>query len=122
MFDPDDMQNFHTTGNYFQGIGAKIRIGKGSMIAAGTGFITANHDLSDIHANVPGKEIILGEACWIGMNAMILPGVCLGPHTVVGAGAVVTHSFPEGHCVLAGNPARKIRELPTEAKTHSAKS
>lgn len=118
VFHPDDMQNFHTTGNYFQGIGAKVRIGKGTMIAAGTGFITANHNLYDIVTSDPGKEIVLGEACWIGMNAVILPGVCLGPHTVVGAGAIVTKSFPEGNCVLAGNPARKIRDLNCKEDTN----
>lgn len=111
VFDPDDMQNFHATGNYFQGIGAKVVIGKGTMIAPGTGFITANHDFSDVHEHQPGKDIILGECCWIGMNAVVLPGVTLGPHTVVGAGAVVTKSFPEGNCVLVGNPARKIKEI-----------
>jgi acetyltransferase-like isoleucine patch superfamily enzyme len=42
------------------------------------------------------------------MNAVILPGVTLGDHTIVGAGSVVTHSFPEGHCTIAGNPAKKI--------------
>lgn len=119
IFDPDDMQNFHSTGNYFQGVGAKIMIGKGSMLAAGSGFITANHDLADIRTHQPGKDILLGEACWVGMNAVLLPGVHLGPHTVVGAGAVVTKSFPEGYCVIAGNPARKIRELPKEQEdTH----
>ena len=45
------------------------------------------------------------------MNAMIMPGVELGPHTVVGAGAVVTKSFPEGHCVIAGNPAKLIKKI-----------
>nr|WP_283244199.1 DapH/DapD/GlmU-related protein [Luoshenia tenuis] len=54
---------------------------------------------------------MLGEKCWIGMNSVVLPGVTLGPHTVVGAGAVVTKSFPEGYCVIAGNPARMIRKL-----------
>lgn len=111
MFHPDDMQNFHTTGNYFQGIGAKVWIGKGSMIAAGTGFITANHDFQDISTSQAGKDISLGENCWVGMNAVILPGVHLGPHTMVGAGSVVTKSFPEGNCVIAGNPAKKIRDL-----------
>lgn len=111
IFDPDDMRNFHTTGNYFQGLGAKVIIGKGSRVAAGTGFITANHDFQDIHTAQAGKDIVLGENCWVGMNAVILPGVHLGPHTMVGAGSVVTKSFPEGNCVIVGNPAKKIRDL-----------
>ena len=45
------------------------------------------------------------------MNSMILPGVTLGSHTVVGAGSVVTKSFPEGYCVIAGNPAKKIKAI-----------
>lgn len=114
IFDPDDMQNFHGAGNYFQGIGAKIVLGKGCMIAPNTGFITANHDFSDVSKSQPGRDIILEENCWVAMNAMILPGVHLGPHTVVGAGAVVTKSFPEGWCVIAGNPAKKIKELPRD--------
>lgn len=42
------------------------------------------------------------------MNSILLPGVCLGNNTIVGAGSVVTKSFPEGNCVIVGNPARKI--------------
>lgn len=45
------------------------------------------------------------------MNAVILPGVILGNNTTVGAGSIVTHSFPNGNCVIAGNPARLIRTL-----------
>lgn len=45
------------------------------------------------------------------MNSVVLPGCHLGPYTIVGAGAVVTKSFPEGHCVIVGNPARIIRHL-----------
>ena len=111
IFNPDDMHIFHTTGNYFQGIGAKVVFGKGCWIAPNTGFITANHDFSDVSKSQAGRDIILGEHSWVAMNAMILPGVHLGPHTVVGAGAVVTKSFPEGWCVIAGNPAKKIKEL-----------
>lgn len=111
VFDPDDMQNFRGVGTYFQGIDGKIVLGKGCFIANGCGFITANHDLHDPAKHQPGKDIVLGEACWIGMNAVILPGVHLGPHTVVGAGSVVTKSFPEGKCVIAGAPARIIKEV-----------
>lgn len=50
------------------------------------------------------------------MNSTVLPGVVLGDHTVVGAGSVVTKSFPEGWQVIAGNPAKVIHKLekPTE--------
>jgi acetyltransferase-like isoleucine patch superfamily enzyme len=40
-----------------------------------------------------------------------MPGVVLGDFTIVGAGAVVTKSFEEGYCVIAGNPAKIIRQL-----------
>ena len=45
------------------------------------------------------------------MNSVILPGVTLGEDMVVGAGSIVTKSFPDGHCIIAGNPAKLIRNL-----------
>ena len=48
------------------------------------------------------------------MNCVLLPGVILGDNTIVGAGSIVTKSFPMGSCVLAGNPARIIRVLNNE--------
>ena len=50
----------------------------------------------------------IGKHCGIGGRAIILPGVSLGDHVFVGAGSVVTKSFPS-HCLIAGNPARMIR-------------
>lgn len=58
-----------------------------------------------------GKDVIIGKKCWIGMNAIILPGVKLGDNTIVGAGSVVTKSFPDGNLVIAGNPAKIINKL-----------
>lgn len=111
-FDFDDLVNFQKNGSYFQAAAdAHIYIGKGTQIAANVGLITANHDLYDLSKAAPGKDIVLGKNCWIGMNSVILPGVTLGDHTIVGAGSVVTKSFPEGNCVIAGNPARKLRDL-----------
>lgn len=109
-FHPDDLNNFQTFGNYYQAIG-KITIGRGCYIAPNVGLITANHDPGDLDKHLAPKPITLGEKCWVGMNSVILPGVTLGPGTVVGAGSVVTKSFPEGHCIIAGNPAKKLRDL-----------
>lgn len=109
-FDWDDLNNFQTVGNYFQAFG-KISIGKGCYIAPNVGLITQNHNLQDLDERIEAQSIILGKSCWLGMNSMILPGVHLGDHTVVGAGSIVTKSFPLGHCVIAGNPARIIKEI-----------
>lgn len=110
-FDVNYIDNFFNMGCYFQAIG-KITIGKRTQIAPNVGIITSNHDLLDIDKHMEPKPVSIGDDCWIGMNSMLLPGVSLGNHTVVGAGSVVTKSFLEGNCVLAGNPARKIKELP----------
>lgn len=112
-FHPDDLNNFQNMGCYFQCYRGEITIGRGTWIAPGVGIITENHDPSNPDVHLPAKNVVIGERCWIGMNAVILPGVVLGDHTTVGAGAVVTRSFSQGHCVIAGNPAKIIRELET---------
>lgn len=108
-FDRDNINIFQKCGNYYQAAEAKIVIGKDAQIANNVGIITTNHDLNDFSVHQEGKPIYIGDECWIGYNAVILPGVVLGPHTAVGAGSVVTKSFPEGNCVIAGNPAKIIR-------------
>lgn len=110
-FDVNDIHIFQTPGCYWQNRDAKIIIGRGCYVAPNVGIITTNHDINDVSKHVPGKDVIIGDKTWIGMNSVILPGVLLGPKTVVGAGSIVTHSFPEGHCVIAGNPAKIIKQL-----------
>jgi acetyltransferase-like isoleucine patch superfamily enzyme len=60
----------------------------------------------------PHKQapIHIGDGCWIGARAIILPGVTLGKRVLVAAGAVVTRDVPDD-CLVAGNPARVVREL-----------
>lgn len=111
-FHPDDIGNLQAPGTYFQNELGRISLGKGCYIAPNVGLITANHDPSNPDKHLPGEDIELGPACWIGMNSVVLPGTRLGPGTVVAAGSVVTKSFPEGRCVLAGVPARVIKQLP----------
>jgi len=50
-------------------------------------------------------ETFIGKNCVIGVNSIILPGVRIGDHCVIAAGAVVTKDVPS-HCIVAGNPAK----------------
>ena len=60
----------------------------------------------------PHKQapVRIGDGCWIGTRAIILPGVTLGKRVLVAAGSVVTRDVPDD-CLVAGNPARVVREL-----------
>lgn len=96
-------------GCYIQGNGG-VYIGNYVHFASNIGIICGNHDLynQNIHVN---KGVRIGDYSWIGMGAIILPGVILGPRTIVAAGAIVTKSFPEGYCVIGGNPAKLLKIL-----------
>jgi len=111
FFDSDDINNFQSPGVYFQNFKGCIYIGKGSYIAPNVGIITANHNVTKLASHDKGEDVIIGRECWIGMNSVILPGVQLGDGVIVGAGSIVTKSFPGGYVVLAGSPAKIIREI-----------
>jgi len=96
-------------GCYIQGLG-RIEIGDYTQIAANVAIVSGNHDVYDLETSVPAA-VKIGSYCWVGTGAAVMPGVTLGDFTIVGAGSVVTKSFPGGACVIAGNPARKIRDL-----------
>ena len=53
-------------------------------------------------------DTYIGKNSVIGVNSIILPGVRIGDHCVIAAGAVVTKDVPD-HCIVAGNPAKVIR-------------
>lgn len=96
-------------GCYIQGKGG-IYIGDYTQIAPNVVIVSANHDMYDNrkHIKAPVK---IGKYCWLGAGCKIMPGVELGDFTIVAAGAVVTKSFPQGYCVIAGLPAKQIKEL-----------
>lgn len=56
------------------------------------------------------KPVIICKGVWIGTNTIILKGVTIGEGAVIGAGSVVTKDVPP-YTVVAGNPAKVIREL-----------
>lgn len=55
-------------------------------------------------------KIVIHSNCFVGSNTVLLPGVEIGPDSIVGAGSVVTKSIPKGE-IWAGNPARFICTL-----------
>lgn len=99
-------------GCYIQGQG-RLFVGDYVAITQNCIIITANHDIYN-HERHIYKETIIGDHCWIGSNSCIMAGVVLGPRTIVGAGSVVTKSFPKGYCIVAGNPAKIVKELNPE--------
>lgn len=99
----------YAPGQYIQATNG-IHFGSNVIMAPGVKLISSNHDPNDFAQHLPCDPIVIGSNCWIGANAVILPGVRLGDHVIVGAGAVVTKSFP-GNCVIAGVPARAVKQL-----------
>ncbi|KAF8997895.1 trimeric LpxA-like protein [Cyathus striatus] len=94
---------------------ARVTIGSRTLMGPNVSFFTAGHPLDAQVRNGTsgpefGKEIVVGEDCWLGGNVVILPGVKIGNGVVVGAGAVVTKDV-EDHVVVAGNPARVVKRL-----------
>jgi len=57
------------------------------------------------------SPVVIEENVWIGRDARILKGVTVGKGSIVALGAVVTHDVPP-YCIVAGNPARIVKELP----------
>ena len=104
--------------NPYAVVRGEIRMGDGVRIGAHASILGFNHRMSnDLPIHEQGtwsKGITLGDDVWIGSNTTILDGVTVGDHVIIGAGAVVTKSVPDW-AVVAGNPARVIRDRRTEA-------
>ncbi len=97
-------------GCYVQG-GNGVEIGDDTIFAPGVKVVSANHDRENLQRWSPSEPVRIGRGCWLGANAVILPGVQLGDGCTVAAGAVVTKSFPAGSTV-GGVPARLIASSP----------
>ena len=92
-----------------------VSIGSHVNLAQGITVTALNHNFSEPNKRideqgVSTQEIVINDDVWIGANAVILPGVTIGSHCVVAAGAVVTKDIPDG-CIVAGVPAKIIKQL-----------
>jgi len=88
-----------------------IVVGSNVIHAKGLTLISANHEINDFTQWTQNEPIVIGDNCWLGANITILPEVELGNHTIVAAGSVVTKSFSEGNCVIAGVPAKIVKNI-----------
>lgn len=80
-----------------------ITVGKHCRVGSRAALLT--------HCPIKGAQpVVLGDYVWIGYGAIVLPGVRIGDHAVVGAGAVVTRDV-DARSIVAGCPARKLRML-----------
>jgi acetyltransferase-like isoleucine patch superfamily enzyme len=96
--------------------GPGIRIGSGGLV--GSDVTIYDSDFHDLRANrrrggQPKMAAVeLGEDVFVGDRALILKGVTIGAHAVIGAGSVVASSIPSG-VIAVGNPATVIGEIPS---------
>ena len=100
---------------------APVTIGENCLMGPNVCLYTSCHPLdAALRAAGPesAKPITVGNNVWFGGNAVVCPGVTIGDNAIIGAGAVVTRDVP-ANVVVAGNPARIIRELRCQ-KTYRA--
>ena len=90
-----------------------VRIGSFTLFGPAVQIYTPMHpfDARQRREKEFGKPVEIGSDVWVGGGAIILPGVSIGPRTVIGAGSVVTRDIP-ADVFAAGNPCRVIRPIP----------
>ena len=84
-------------------------------LAQGITVTALNHNFSDPdklidEQGISTAAVHIGDDVWIGANAVVLPGVTIGNHSVVAAGAIVTKDVPQGSLV-AGVPAKILKQI-----------
>jgi acetyltransferase-like isoleucine patch superfamily enzyme len=78
-----------------------LHIGTYTAVSFGAAILT--HD----HVNAAERDVYIGDNCFIGAHAIVLPGVRIGDNCIVAAASVVASDIPSG-CLVAGNPARVV--------------
>ncbi|MEV0385885.1 DapH/DapD/GlmU-related protein [Nonomuraea sp. NPDC050643] len=106
--------------NPYAVVRGRVELGDAVRIGAHTSLLGFNHgtepDRPVFRQPITSKGIRVGDDVWIGSNVVVLDGVTIGEHAIVGAGAVVTKDVP-AWAMVAGNPARQIRDRRTPRET-----
>jgi acetyltransferase-like isoleucine patch superfamily enzyme len=93
--------------------GRSISIGDRCLFSSNVIFRTGDsHSIIDNEGNRinHAKDIFIGKHVWFTQNTTILKGVTINDDSIVATGSVVTKSFPQTNVILAGNPAKVIKE------------
>lgn len=94
---------------------AEVRLGKNVSLGPSVRIFTASHDMGPATkrciTKLIGKPVTIEDGCWIGLGAIILPGVTIGHGSIIAAGTVVTRTVPPDSLV-EGDPARIVQKLP----------
>ena len=69
-----------------------------------------------LQGGIERKPVVIGNDVWIGTRVIIMPGVHIGNHVIIGANSVVTHDIPD-YSVAAGSPARVVRNRKEEVRS-----
>ena len=92
---------------------SKITIDNDCLFANGIQVrSTDSHSIVDLQGNRLNRamDIIIDSHCWICLGAIILKGTHISSNTIVGAGAVVGKTIDKCNCIVAGNPAKIVKE------------
>ena len=111
----DVMIGDHTRIGLHNTIIGPVTIGSHVNLAQGITVTALNHNFENSkkridEQGVSTSAVVIEDDIWIGANAVILPGVTIGHHSVVAAGAVVTKDVPP-HSLVAGVPAKVIKQI-----------
>lgn len=88
----------------------KVRFGEHIMMGYECMFITSNHKAfpGGGYDGIENKDITIGSHVWFGHRVIVLPGITIGNHAIIGAGAVVSSNIPD-YGVAVGNPAKVVK-------------
>jgi acetyltransferase-like isoleucine patch superfamily enzyme len=103
----------HTFINYGASITAyqHVKIGRHCLLGHHLRILDRNeHGTKHRDVAPPAAPVVIEDNVWIGSHSIILPGVCIGRNSAIGAGSVVTRDIP-ANCLAVGNPARVIRQI-----------